>query len=116
MLILAKATLAMMIGFILSAIFGYILIPQLKKFHAKQNISIFLKKEHKDKQGIPTIGGLIFIIPTIVTIIIFILTNKISYTTNLLIVLVTFLLYGVLGFIDDYLSIKRGNNVGLSEL
>src|SRR5574344_2162584 len=113
---LDKYTLSIMIRFILSAIFGYILIPQLKKFHAKQNISIFLKKEHKDKQVIPTIGGLIFIIPTIVTIIILILTNKISYTTNLLIVLVTFLLYGVLGFIDDYLSIKRGNNVGLSEL
>ena len=37
MLILAKATLALMIGFILSSFCGLILIPQLKKIKAKQN-------------------------------------------------------------------------------
>ncbi len=116
MLILAKATLALMIGFILSSIFGLFLIPQLKKIKAKQNISIFLKKEHSSKQGVPTIGGLIFIIPTIVAILILLLTNKINYSMNLLIVLITFLLYGLLGFLDDFLSIKKGNNVGLTEL
>lgn len=116
MLILAKATLALMIGFILSSFCGLILIPQLKKIKAKQNISIFLKKEHGSKQGIPTIGGLIFIIPTIVAIVILLLMNKIEYSTNLMIVLVTFLLYGLLGFIDDFLSIKKGNNVGLTEI
>ena len=116
MLILAKATLAMMIGFILSSIFGIVLIPQLKKLKAKQNISIFLKKEHKNKQGVPTVGGLIFIIPTIIAMLILLLTDKIAYSMNLLIVLVTFLLYGLLGLLDDYLSIKRGNNEGLSEL
>lgn len=116
MLIFAKATLAMMIGFILSASFGLILIPQLRKLNAKQTLSIFLKKSHKDKQGIPTLGGLIFIIPTIVTIVILLLLDKINYSTNLLIVLIVFLLYGLLGFIDDYLIIKRRNNEGLSEL
>lgn len=116
MLILAKATLALMIGFILSSFAGIIIIPQLKKIKAKQNISIFLKKEHGRKQGIPTIGGIIFIIPTIVSLIFLLLTNKIEYSTNLVIVLVTFLLYGLLGFIDDYLSIKKGNNIGLTEI
>ena len=38
MLILAKATLALMIGFILSAFAGLVMIPQLKKIKAKQNI------------------------------------------------------------------------------
>ena len=116
MLILAKATLALMIGFVLSAFAGLVIIPQLKKIKAKQNISIFLKREHGSKQGVPTIGGLIFIIPTIIAIGILLWMGKIEYSTNLAIVLVTFLLYGLLGFIDDYLSIKRGNNVGLSEI
>ena len=105
-----------MIGFILSAFAGLVLIPQLKKIKAKQNISIFLKREHGSKQGIPTIGGLIFIVPTIVAIVILLCMNKIEYSTNLMIVLVTFLLYGLLGFIDDYLSIRKGNNIGLTEI
>lgn len=116
MLILAKATLALMIGFLLSAFFGLIVIPQLKKIKAKQNISIFLKREHGSKQGVPTIGGIIFIIPTVLAIIILLLMGKIEYHTNLVIVLVTFLLYGLLGFLDDFISIKRGNNIGLSEI
>ena len=114
MLILAKATLALMIGFVLSAFSGIVLIPQLKKIKARQNISIFLKREHGGKQGIPTIGGLIFIIPTIISIIILIALGKIEYSTNLMIVLITFILYGLLGFLDDYLSIKKGNNISNS--
>lgn len=116
MLILAKATLATMIGFILSALFGLVLIPQLKKLNAKQTISTFLSKEHKAKEGTPTLGGLIFIIPTILSIGFMLITNKIEYHTNLFIVLVVFLLYGLLGFIDDILIIKRRNNIGLTEI
>ncbi len=116
MLVLAKATLALMIGFLLSAFFGLIAIPQLKRIKAKQNISIFLRKEHSSKQGVPTIGGIIFIIPTVLAIIILLLMGKIEYHTNLMIVLVTFLLYALLGFLDDFISIKRGNNIGLTEI
>ena len=116
MLILAKATLALMIGFVLSTFFGLVIIPQLKKIKARQNISVFLKREHGEKQGIPTIGGIIFIIPTIIAVAILVGMGKIAYSTNLMLVLVTFLLYGFLGFIDDFLSIRKGNNIGLTEI
>lgn len=65
MLILAKAILAMMIGFIASIIFGFILIPILKKIKFGQRINAFLGETHKNKEGTPTMGGLIFIIPTL---------------------------------------------------
>ena len=116
MLILAKAVLAMMIGFILAIIFGLILIPILRKIKVQQRISVFLKDNHKQKEGTPTMGGLIFIIPTITTIIIFLLTDKIKYSENLFIVLFVFVSYAILGFIDDYLSIKRESNEGLTEI
>ena len=67
MLILTKAVLAMMIGFIISVVFGLIFIPLLKKINVKQRVSSFLAKKHKEKNGTPTMGGLIFIIPTLVT-------------------------------------------------
>lgn len=116
MLILAKAVLALMIGFILSAIFGFILIPFLKRFNVRQKISIFLEERHKKKQGVPTMGGLIFIIPTIVSVIILLLLDKIEFSENLFIIMFVFVSYAFLGFIDDYLIIKRGNNKGLTEI
>ena len=116
MLILAKAVLAFMIGFILSIIFGYLLIPLLKKLKIKQTVSVFLRGGHKEKEGTPTMGGLIFIIPTIISVFILLLLNKLELTYNLLIVLFVFLAYGLLGFIDDFLIIKRHNNIGLTEM
>ena len=116
MLILAKSVLAMMIGFVSSAIFGFIMIPILKKFNIKQKINIFLEEKHKEKQGVPTMGGLIFIIPTLLATLFLLLLGKIHYSSNLLIVLVVFVSYALLGFLDDFLSIKRRTNQGLTVL
>ena len=115
MLILAKSILALMLGFIISVLFGYILIPFLKKIKVKQTLSVFLEKTHKEKSGVPTMGGFIFIIPTIVTVIILLFMDKINFSENLFIVLFVFIFYAILGFIDDYLIIKRKNNEGLTE-
>ncbi|HHW69631.1 MAG TPA: hypothetical protein GX747_04760, partial [Tenericutes bacterium] len=87
MLILAKAVLALMIGFILSAIFGILFIPFLKKLKIRQRVSVFLEERHKKKDGTPTMGGLIFIIPTIVSVIILLILNKIELTENLFIIM-----------------------------
>lgn len=116
MLILAKAVLAMMIGFIISVIFGLILIPILKRFNISQRVSVFLENKHKKKDGTPTMGGLIFIVPTLLTIVILLLMGKIEFSENLFIVLFVFVSYAILGFIDDYLIIKRKNNEGLTEI
>ena len=116
MLVLAKAMLSLMIGFILSIVFGLVLIPLLKKSKAKQSVSIFLKEKHKKKEGTPTMGGLIFIIPTVVTVLILLFTKKIEFSSNLFLILFVFLSYGLLGFIDDFLIIKRHNNIGLTEI
>lgn len=114
MLILAKAMLALMIGFILAIISGVILIPLFRKRKVGQQVSLFVKK-HLDKQGIPTMGGFIFIIPTVLTIGILLLTKRLEWSNNLFIILFVFLSYALLGFIDDYLKIKRQNNDGLTE-
>lgn len=116
MLILAKAMLAMMIGFIMSVVAGVIFIPFLKKLNVKQNVSIFLRGKHDRKNGTPTMGGLIFIIPTLLTVLLLLVMNKIEFSENLFIVIFVFVAYALLGFLDDYLSIKRKNNEGLTEI
>lgn len=115
MLILAKSLLALMVSFIISVIFGLIAIPLLKKMKVKQRISIFLSKLHDQKNGVPTMGGIIFIVPTIASIIILILLKKLEFSYNLFLILFVFISYAILGFIDDFLIIKRNNNKGLTE-
>lgn len=114
MLLLTKAIFAIMIGFLSSAVLGLIMIPVLKKLRVGQKISIFVGEAHRKKEGTPTMGGLIFIIPTIVATIGLIVTDKISYSSNLGIVLLVFLGYACIGFLDDFLSIRKGDNEGLT--
>lgn len=114
MLVLTKAVLAMMIGFIIAVIFGLIAIPLLKRI-ARQRVSSYLEKKHKEKDGTPTMGGIIFIIPTLIAIFILLIMGKIEFSDNLLIVIFVFIAYALLGFIDDFLIIKRKNNIGLTE-
>lgn len=115
MLIMTKSVLAMMISFIFSIICALYLIPKLKKMKANQSLSIYLEERHSEKKGTPTMGGLIFIIPTIISMLSLFLMNKITFSYNLLIVIFTFLGYALIGFIDDFLIIKRRNNRGLTE-
>ena len=114
MLLLTKSVFAVMIGFLASTFIGLILIPKLKKMHAGQHVSVFLASAHKQKEGTPTMGGLIFILSTTITILLLIITNKIDYTSNLLIVLLSFLGFGLIGFIDDFLSLRKKGNEGLT--
>lgn len=113
---LTKAVLAVMIGFIVSIIIGIILLPILRKLKVKQSLSTYLFKKHKEKEGTPTMGGLIFVFATIISTFLLLIMGKISFSYNLLIVMFVFIAYAVLGFIDDYLIIKRRNNIGLTEI
>ena len=116
MLVMTKAILALMIGFIVAVVIGLIVIPILKKINIKQVESTYLSKKHKEKSGTPTMGGIIFILSTLITMAIFIITKKVTISTNLLLVLFIFLAYALIGFIDDFLIIKRKNNIGLTEI
>lgn len=114
MLLLTKSILAIFLGFIISVILGLIILPILRHFHLGQRISSFVSKKHLKKEGTPTMGGLIFIIPTVLVTLLLLVTGRVNYTSNLGIVLLVFLGYALIGFLDDYLSIKRNNNEGLT--
>ena len=114
MLILAKSVLGLMLGFVLSLIAAVILIPILKKLKVGQSVSKLINERHLKKDGTPTIGGLIFIIPTILIMVILHLRGSIEFNANLIILMFVFLAYGALGFVDDFLKVKFHNNKGLS--
>ena len=114
MLILAKSILGLMLSFFVSVIFGYFLIPVLRKLICSQTISVFTAFRHANKQGTPTIGGLIFIIPTLITMLVLYLRGSLQISSSLLIIIFVFISYALLGFVDDFLKIKAHNNEGLS--
>ena len=115
MLTLTKSLFALMIGFIITTAFGLVAIPLLRKIKAGQRINVYVEA-HQRKSGTPTMGGLIFIIPTILATIMLIITNKIEFSVNLLIVLFVFISYSIIGFLDDYLSIRKNQNEGLTQI
>lgn len=114
MLMLTKSILCVMIGFIIAVVTGLILIPFLKRVNFGQRISEYVGESHRKKEGTPTMGGIIFIIPTILAMIYLIISGRLHMTYNLLIIMIVFVLYAFLGFLDDFLSIKRGKNEGLT--
>ncbi len=114
MLVLAKVVMAILLGFSLSVVFGYFVVKIFQKMQMKQAVSGTLGKRHLEKAGTPTMGGVIFIIPTLLIIAALAITGKIEFSTNLFIVLFVFIAYAILGFIDDYLIVKKHNNEGLS--
>ena len=113
-LLLTKSAFAIMLGFLSAMIFGLFLIPFLRRRKIGQRISIFVGDNHKKKEGTPTMGGLIFVVPTVLITTFLILTDKIELSSNLLIILFVFVSYAFIGFLDDFLSIKKKNNVGLT--
>lgn len=113
MLILAKTALAMMLGFIFAIICGLIFIPFLKKINFRQHVSETIGERHQKKEGTPTMGGIIFIFPVLITLFLLYLRGSIEINHNLIIVLLVFLSYAVLGFIDDWLKVRYHNNQGL---
>jgi len=114
MLILTKSILSIMIGFIAAMVIGLLLIPILKRINFGQRISEYVGESHRKKQGTPTMGGIIFIVPTILAILFLTFDGRLEMTYNLLIIMIVFILYAFLGFLDDFLSIKRGKNEGLT--
>ena len=113
-LLLTKSVFAVMIGFLSAIIFGLVLIPILRKHKIGQRISVFVGESHRKKEGTPTMGGLIFVLPTILATLLLLATDKIELTPNLIIILLVFAGYSFIGFLDDFLSIKKKNNEGLT--
>jgi len=114
MLLLAKTAMAILLGFILSIVTGLILIPIFKKFHIGQYVSHYIGERHLKKEGTPTMGGLIFIIPTLIALVLLYINGSIKITHSLIILVIVFISYALLGFVDDFQKIKFHNNKGLT--
>ncbi len=101
---------SVLIAFLLSIMQGPLLIPTLHKLKFGQNIREEGPKSHLRKAGTPTMGGIIFMISTIITMLIIVR----QVNDEAMIALYCFIAFGLIGFIDDYLKIAHKQNEGLT--
>ena len=99
---------AVLTAFLLSLVLCLLLRPLLKKLKAGQYILGYVK-EHKNKSGTPTMGGLAFVCAATIVSLCFCGVN--STTVNLTLVITAG--YCLIGFADDFLKIYRKENLGL---
>ncbi len=114
--------LAAILGFGITAVLGIFMIPFLHKLKFGQTIREVGPSWHQKKQGTPTMGGLMFIIGIVVAVMICVpLHLSVSGGETFLSVtrifsgLLMAVAFGVIGFFDDFISIVKKRNLGLTE-
>ncbi|HLK57152.1 MAG TPA: phospho-N-acetylmuramoyl-pentapeptide-transferase [Chthonomonadaceae bacterium] len=116
---MANLLLGFVVAFLLAALPGRWTISQLRRLNARQNISEDAPTTHAAKQGTPTMGGLLILFSLTVTTLGWMLFKRTSPSVTfsedsaILPLLLLTLAFGGIGFADDYLSAKRGKNLGL---
>ena len=117
-------------SFLVAFLLGFVLIPWLRKLKFGQTILDIGPAWHKSKQGTPVMGGLMFIISTIVSVVATVIAShimgtdiiagdavmpnqvKIKVYSGLLLAIG----FGAIGFLDDYIKVVKKRNKGLSIL
>ena len=115
--------LAIVIAAVITGLLGYFMVPFLHKIKFGQTIREVGPSWHKNKQGTPTMGGIMFIIGSSVAAVIciaFLWLNCGAETQLMLVKVMAGALmavgFGIVGFLDDYISIKKHRNLGLTEI
>ena len=106
-----RLILAFIISLILVLIGMPKLIDYLKKISFNQTVSEYSLKEYKEKAKTPPMGGILFIVvPIIVTLF---LAKGVLADLKMIVILLSFAGYGLIGFIDDYIIVIKRDNEGL---
>lgn len=120
--------LAAVASFIVAAVLGIFLIPLLRKLKYGQTILDIGPVWHKSKQGTPTMGGIMFIIGTIIAIAITVATDKVmggnivagssrvpsEMQTKFWGGILMAFGFSLVGFADDYIKVVKKRNLGLT--
>ena len=105
---------AILMASIITAVGGFWLLPMLRRLHFGQTILEIGPKWHQGKQGTPTMGGLMFIIGIGLTIVVLGWQRMMAGSFVHLYVYLFALVFGAIGYIDDYQKVKHHHNTGLT--
>ncbi|MBC1284737.1 phospho-N-acetylmuramoyl-pentapeptide-transferase [Listeria booriae] len=100
-------------AFIITVVGVPLFIPFLQRLKFGQSIREEGPQSHQKKSGTPTMGGLVFLIAMILS---FIIMASIGgwFGSEALLLLIPLVLFGALGFLDDYIKVVKKQNLGLT--
>jgi phospho-N-acetylmuramoyl-pentapeptide-transferase len=105
-----RAVFAMMTSLIISLTLGHYFINKLQYYQINQIIRTDGPETHHSKSGTPTMGGLMILLSFILSVLIW----SDWYSSYVWIVILTTLIFGAIGFIDDYKKIKKRSHHGIN--
>ena len=109
-----RSAAAALTAFLISVIFGPALIRKLRELKVGEKVRNGkcyeeLYRRHKDKEGTPTMGGLIILLAVMAATVLWARLE----TTQVIIIVISSLWLGTIGFIDDWIKLKRLGRRGL---
>lgn len=120
------AVIVAVISFIVTSALGFIVIPYLRKLKFGQTILEIGPNWHKDKQGTPTMGGIMIVAGVLISLVVGVAFSSIkssglvrelksSYNITIFISgVVMALCMCAIGFFDDYIKVVKKRNLGLT--
>ncbi len=105
-----RAAMAIILSLLISTIYGKRIINFLRKKQMGESIRELGLEGQAEKAGTPTMGGVIIILATLVPVLLFAKLDNIY----VILLIITTLWMGVIGFTDDFLKIKKKDKEGLA--
>ena len=105
-----RAALAVVFSLIISVLFGKKIIRLLQKKQVGETIRDLGLQGEKQKHGTPTMGGLIILAAIIIPTLLLAKINNVY----IILMLVTTVWLGVIGFLDDYIKVFKKDKKGLA--
>ena len=110
---MTRILITALVSLVVTGIIGYILLPILRALKAGQSIREIGPTWHNVKAGTPMMGGLMFVLSTIICV----LCNiPFMQDYSALFALLVALCFGFVGFLDDYTKLVKKRNLGLTSL
>jgi len=106
--------LAAAVSFVLTVVIGRFVVAELRRLKAGQEIRKEGPQWHAGKAGTPTMGGIMFIIGTGITVFVLGWNQMLKGEFAHLYVYLFALVFGLIGFVDDYRKVRQHQNEGLT--
>ena len=110
---MTRILITALVSLVLTGVIGYILLPILRALKAGQSIREIGPTWHNVKAGTPMMGGLMFVLSTIICVV---CNIPFMQDYSALFALLVALCYGFVGFLDDYTKLVKKRNLGLTSL